>query len=129
MSNNVSHPLHYNSGRIEVIEALEDWKLEPHEWNTVKYVARAGRKNPETRVEDLEKAVWYLNRKIELLKAAKENREPKRPNDMVPQRGQLATKDRVSISVTDALNSELPGRQADTAKSVPSIDRLKNLYE
>lgn len=80
MSEMVNHPRHYNSGKIEVIEFLEDQQLEPHEWNVVKYVCRA--KHKGRRIEDLEKAVWYLRRKIELLKAEAEGREPKRPNDM-----------------------------------------------
>lgn len=82
MSNQVEHPSHYNSGKIEVIEALEDWKLDFHSANAVKYVARAGRKNPDKEIEDLEKAVWYLKRKIELITAKKEGREVVRPNDM-----------------------------------------------
>jgi len=80
MSDQVNHPKHYNSGKIEVIEFLEDQKLEPHEWNCVKYVCRA--KHKGKRIEDLEKAIWYLRRKIEILKAEEEKREPVRPNDM-----------------------------------------------
>jgi hypothetical protein len=80
----VSHPSHYNSGNIEVIEAIEDWKLNFHRGNAVKYTARAGKKNPDKEVEDLEKAVWYLKREIETLKAVKENRSAVRPNDMNP---------------------------------------------
>lgn len=80
---NVSHPKHYNSGKIEVIEAIEDWKLTYHRGNAVKYIARAGKKDPEKEIEDLEKAVWYLNRDLENLRATKEGREPVRPNDMV----------------------------------------------
>lgn len=83
-SSAVDHPSHYNSGKIEVIEAIEDWKLGYHLGNTVKYCARAGKKDPTKEVEDLEKAAWYLKRKIELLKAEKENRETTRPNDMNP---------------------------------------------
>ena len=64
----VNHPLHYNTGSIEVIDFIEDQGLEYHEANAIKYITRAGKKNPDTRVEDLEKAVWYLNRKIALLK-------------------------------------------------------------
>ena len=79
----VAHPPHYNSGKIEVIEAIEDWKLGYHLGNTVKYCARAGKKDPAKEIEDLEKGAWYLNRKIELLKAAKEKRDSWRPNDMV----------------------------------------------
>lgn len=78
----VNHPRHYNCGKIEVLEAIEDWKLDYHCGNTVKYVARAGKKDPTKELEDLLKAAWYLSRKIELLVAEKEAREPKRPNDM-----------------------------------------------
>jgi hypothetical protein len=84
MASNVSHPPHYNSGKIEVIEAIEDWQLGFHLGNVVKYVARAGKKDPAKEVEDLEKSRWYLNRKIELLQAERDKREPVRPNDMNP---------------------------------------------
>jgi hypothetical protein len=84
MTDNVNHPKHYTFGRIEVIEAIEDWKLSFHRGNAIKYVARAGVKNPDKTVEDLEKAVWYLKREIELVKSQTEKREPLRPNDMNP---------------------------------------------
>lgn len=80
----INHPSHYASGRIEVIEAIEDWGLGFHLGNTVKYVARAGKKDPSKEIEDLEKAKWYLKRKIEMLRSEKESREPTRPNDMNP---------------------------------------------
>ena len=64
---NVNHQSHYNYGKIEVIDAIEDWGLNFHRGNAVKYIARAGKKNPEKEVEDLEKAVWYINREIERL--------------------------------------------------------------
>lgn len=80
--NPVSHPLHYNAGKIEVIEAIEDWKLNFHKGNAVKYIARAGKKDPTKEIEDLEKSIWYLKREIELLKAVKEKREAIKPNDM-----------------------------------------------
>jgi hypothetical protein len=69
----VSHPAHYTFGKLEVIEVIEDWG-----WglafclgNTVKYIARAGRKDPAKFVEDLEKARWYLDRAISTLKKEK----------------------------------------------------------
>lgn len=81
----VNHPSHYQ-GKIEVIEFLEDHFMNrPHEWNAVKYLARAGRKNPDKEIEDLEKSIWYIQRKIELLKATKDGTSPRRPNDMNPQ--------------------------------------------
>jgi hypothetical protein len=63
----VNHPPHYTFGKIEVIDAIEDWQLDYHCGNVVKYIARAGRKNPATKVEDLKKAMWYLDRKIKSL--------------------------------------------------------------
>lgn len=63
----VNHPAHYNTGNIEVIDFIEDQGLEYHEANAIKYIARAGKKNPDTRMEDLEKAIWYLTRKLGVL--------------------------------------------------------------
>jgi len=65
---NVDHPKHYGGDTTyEVIKVLEAWKLDFHLGNVVKYVARAGKKSKETELEDLKKAAWYLNKKIELL--------------------------------------------------------------
>lgn len=80
-SDSINHPDHYNTGRIEVIEAIEDWKLNYHLGNAVKYIARAGKKDPAKLVEDLEKAIWYVRRRIEL-----ELSVPRRPNDMPQER-------------------------------------------
>ena len=63
----VNHPSHYTSGKTEVIDAIEDWGLGFHLGNVVKYVARAGKKNPDKVIEDLKKARWYLDRKINSL--------------------------------------------------------------
>lgn len=70
MYDNVEKPKHYNTGKIEVINAIEDWKLDYHLGNVVKYVARAGKKDPNKIIEDLEKAKWYLSRRIDQLKSA-----------------------------------------------------------
>ena len=58
-------PLH-DPVKIEVIDAIEDWKLGFHLGNVVKYVARSEHKG--NAIQDLEKAAWYLQRKIEQLK-------------------------------------------------------------
>ena len=63
----VEHPAHYNSGRIEVIDFIEDQELGFSLGNAVKYIARAGRKNGADRgTEDLQKAIWYLQRELSL---------------------------------------------------------------
>lgn len=63
----IHHPSHYNAGRLEVIDVIEDWQLGFHAGNVVKYVARHQHKG--TPVQDLEKARWYLTRLINKLKA------------------------------------------------------------
>ena len=63
MEDNVNHPSHYNSGNIEVIDAIEDWNLGFCLGNAVKYIARADHKGKP--IEDLEKAIWYLEREVE----------------------------------------------------------------
>lgn len=68
-SDNVSHPAYYTNGwsnGAEVIDLTEH--LSFCAGNVVKYVCRAGRKDLEKYVEDLEKARWYLDREIERVK-------------------------------------------------------------
>lgn len=62
MSDKVNHPSHYNTGSIEVIDAIESWDLDFHLGNAVKYIARSEYK--DSLIEDLKKAIWYLERKI-----------------------------------------------------------------
>ena len=65
----VNSPAHYNKGRIECIDYLEDqFASRPHEWTAVTYITRAGQKPGADELTDLEKAQYYLNRKIRLLK-------------------------------------------------------------
>lgn len=61
----VNHPAHYGGGNnvYEAIKVIEAWELDFCLGNVVKYISRAGKKNNE--VEDLKKALWYLNRRIE----------------------------------------------------------------
>lgn len=71
--NEVNHPSHYNIGKIEVIDYIEDKQLNFNLGNAVKYVSRAGHKGgPDKYIQDLEKAAWYINR--EILNARKTNK-------------------------------------------------------
>ena len=63
----VKNPSYYNRGKIEVWEFIEDQGLDYHTGNAVKYIARAGFKDPSKEVEDLEKAIAFLERKIKVL--------------------------------------------------------------
>ena len=77
MNDIVNHPSHYTDGKIEVIDFIEEKQLNFHRGNAIKYIARAGKKNKETEIEDLEKAVWYINREIQRLEKLKKNKDRK----------------------------------------------------
>lgn len=62
MTDQINHPPHYTMGGIEVIDAIEAWGLGFRLANVVKYVARADRKGQP--IQDLQKALWYLEREI-----------------------------------------------------------------
>ncbi len=69
----VDHPNHYGgeTNVYEAIKVIEAWNLDFHLGNTIKYISRAGKKSPDKEIEDLEKALWYLSRKINYLKEEK----------------------------------------------------------
>lgn len=68
-----NHPSHYNQGSIETIDFIEDQHFDFHIGTAIRYLCRAGHKWNE--IEDLEKAIWYIQRKIDALKKAKEGIE------------------------------------------------------
>jgi len=60
---NVVHPSHYTFSKFETIDVLEEWfPNDPLLWQVGKYISRA--KHKGHLVEDLEKARWYLDRRI-----------------------------------------------------------------
>ena len=68
----VNRPSHYTDGKIEVIDYIEDKKLGFCLGNAIKYISRAGKKNPDKEIEDLLKAKWYIERRIKELEEARE---------------------------------------------------------
>lgn len=64
----VNHPSHYHAASgLEVIDVIEAWALNFNRGNALKYLARAGHKDPSTERQDLEKALWYIERELERL--------------------------------------------------------------
>ena len=55
---------HYKNLSPQPIEVIENWGLDFHLANVLKYIARAGKKEGESELKDLEKAKVYLERKI-----------------------------------------------------------------
>lgn len=64
----VNHPAHYTDGGIETLDYILAKRLDFLSGQVIKYVSRAGKKDPQKEIEDLEKARFYLDRKIERLK-------------------------------------------------------------
>ena len=64
MAETVNHPAHYTAGEIECIDVIEAWGFGFNLGNALKYMMRAGRKPDTDPVEDLKKALWYLEREI-----------------------------------------------------------------
>ena len=69
----VNHPSHYSHGGIEAIDVIEAFNLDFCLGNVVKYILRAGRKDPNKEIEDLNKASWYLSRRIQELEKDRSN--------------------------------------------------------
>lgn len=65
-SSSVDHPSHYGGADnpYEAIKVIRAWDLNFSLGNTIKYISRAGKKNPNKSVEDLQKALWYLQEEI-----------------------------------------------------------------
>lgn len=73
----VNRPEHYTSGSVECIDAMVETQgvvavMDFCICNAFKYLWRHGRKNG---IEDVQKAIWYLNKYIKLAESGKEKCE------------------------------------------------------
>ncbi len=79
----VSHPDHYNSGKFEVIDIIEEFTKDlsgieaVDTGNAIKYVLRWHKKNG---VQDVKKAIWYLTHLAEHLE---EKENPSKPHSVI----------------------------------------------
>jgi hypothetical protein len=58
------HPAHYTRGSIEVWDFIRDQGLNYHRGNAIKYICRAGYKSISTEIEDIKKAIHYLENEL-----------------------------------------------------------------
>lgn len=64
----INHPAHYAEGRkYEPIDVINDWGLNFNLGNAIKYISRAGRKDPNAILRDLKKARWYIDYELNRL--------------------------------------------------------------
>jgi hypothetical protein len=80
LDNLVNHPQHYGGDTpYEAIKVIEAWGLNYHLGNAIKYICRAGKKDSTTRLVDLLKAQWYLNREIQNEQAREASEHARKP--------------------------------------------------
>jgi len=91
----VNHPAHYGGkdNPYEAIKVIDAWELGFALGNTVKYISRAGKKDPSAELEDVKKAAWYLLHRIDQL-AARETKTQPRKKKSKTQKAFEATKKR-----------------------------------
>jgi hypothetical protein len=65
----VNHPPHYMMVGVEAIDITEQFNF--NRGNAMKYIIRAGKKDPNKEVEDLRKAQFYLDREIKRIEGVK----------------------------------------------------------
>ncbi len=73
----VNHPSYYADQAdpaYEPIKVIDAWRLGFCLGNCIKYIARAGRKDPSKTIEDLKKARWYLDHHIEQMEKLNDGR-------------------------------------------------------
>ena len=63
----VNHPSHYNPGQFEVIKIIRAYDLNFSRGNAIKYLLRAGKKPNQSQIQDLRKAIWYIEDEIKAL--------------------------------------------------------------
>ena len=61
----INHPDYYNAGGFEAIDIIDAYGLNFSLGNAIKYILRAGRKHNSRYVDDLRKAVWYLQHELD----------------------------------------------------------------
>ena len=65
MYEKIDHPNHYQAKDMETIDVIEAYNLNFSLGSAIKYILRAGKKPGESSTEDLNKAIWYLQREVE----------------------------------------------------------------
>lgn len=68
----VNHPKYYNDSKITPFDVIDDWKLDFYLGNAVKYIKRAGKKDGNSRLQDLKKIRTYVDEAIKREEASGE---------------------------------------------------------
>ena len=121
----VNHPSHYNQFGKEVIDLIEEACENPtfHIGNSLKYVLRYESKNG---LEDLKKALWYLERAGECYLLTSRNSEF--PFDKNFQNALNAVEGQSKTTCRNALAAYLTSLLALNVQDPEGLDQFKDLY-
>lgn len=105
----VNHPNHYADGKYECIDYMESrgYIHSGYVFNAVKYISRAGKKDPDKYEEDIRKAIWYLNRGIESKQKA---HEPISTEDYIRDKGLEDTLCGLALELIDDKNYKMASK-------------------
>lgn len=109
----VNHPSHYTDGKYECIDYLESrgFTQDGYLFNAVKYISRAGKKDPEKYEEDIQKAIWYLNRKTQSFDENGFHRKEKiSTSDYIQDKGLDGTLPGIALELIDCRNYSLAAK-------------------
>jgi|TARA_R110000822_G_scaffold105457_6_gene233216 hypothetical protein len=71
MKEQINHPNHYGGedNPYEVVKVAEAWNIDKDAYlfNVLKYIGRSGKKDGNPPLQDLKKALWYLDRRIKTI--------------------------------------------------------------
>ena len=65
--NSVLSPSYYNKENMSVSDIVDEYELNFNKGNIIKYVLRSGKKQADTEIQDLQKAMRYCQMEIERL--------------------------------------------------------------
>lgn len=65
--NSVISPSYYNKENMSVSDIVDEYELNFNKGNIIKYVLRSGKKQADTEIQDLQKAMRYCQMEIERL--------------------------------------------------------------
>ena len=66
IKNDPINPNYYNDSKITPFDVIDDWKLDFYLGSAMKYIKRAGKKDGNSRMQDLLKIKRYIEKEIEL---------------------------------------------------------------
>lgn len=129
---NVNHPSHYNTGEIEVIDFIADrcMTIGFDMGNAIKYLSRAGLKDPDTTIEDLDKAKWYcqhmishISKKKRFLNFDVSDRYKISTDDYINDKGLSYNIGQALVYISNSLDESKEPRIESLDKAVQYIDR------